>query len=261
MKKLLFYILILVYFPQNIVQGKINPMPKKIIVVGDRSYPPFEFLDSKGKPTGIFVDIWKLWAKKTNITVDYRLMVWENALEMVKKGKADVVGGIFFSKQRAKFFDFSKPYMKINTRIFYNKKIFGMESLDDAMGFEVGVVKDDFAETYVKLNYPDIKLKTYPTTEAMVRDAIKNNIKVFVCDTPVALFVLSKFKGGDNFRYSARPIYTSKVYSAVKKGNTILLKTISNGFSKITKKEIKGILHKWMGVSVHFLWIRHHRGY
>ncbi len=73
-------------------------------MVGDQSYAPFEFKDAKGKPRGIFVDIWKLWEKKTNIKVQYRLMKWKDALEGVKKGKYDVVGGIFYSKERDKFF-------------------------------------------------------------------------------------------------------------------------------------------------------------
>ncbi len=227
---------------------------RTIVVVGDKSYPPFEFLDVRGNPKGIFVDIWNVVAKKAHIRIEYKLMEWKDALKGVREGKYDVVGALFYSKERARYFDFTEPYMEIDTRIFFNKKIFALDSLDDLVGFEVGVLKDDYAEHYIKTRYPNVKLKTYLTIDDMIKDAINGNIKVFVCDTPVALFVLSKYKKGDNFKYSTRPIYTSKVYSAVKKGNMELLNIINQGFKKISKKEIDSIVNKWTGVQVHFLW-------
>ncbi|WP_459890602.1 PAS domain S-box protein [Desulfothermus okinawensis] len=227
---------------------------KTITVVGDQSYAPFEFKDAKGKPRGIFVDIWKLWEKKTNIKVQYRLMKWKDALEGVKKGKYDVVGGIFYSKERDKFFDFSIPYTQIDTRIFFHKDIFGIKTIDDISGFLVGVVGEDYAEKFLKSNYPYIHIKTFPTTEDMVKAAINGKIKVFICDGPIALFYLAKYKGGDNFKYSKRPIYVSKVYAAVKDGNSELLKLINSGFNKISKKEINEITGKWTGVKINFWW-------
>ena len=256
MKKIIFFSLaIFFYFISGVNSGE-NYNPHIITVVGDKCYPPFEFLDSNGKPKGIFVDIWKLWEKKTNIKVEYKLVEWNQALEMVKNGKADVVGGLFYSKDRDKVFDFSIPFLELDTRIFFHKKIFAMEDLGDAIGFEVGVVKGDYAENYIKKNFPQIILKSYPTNEDMVKAAVSDKIKVFVSDTPVGLFILSKYKEGDNFKYSTKPIYTSKVYAGVKEGNKKLLKVIDSGFSKISKKEINNILKKWSGLSIHLVWIK-----
>ena len=69
--------------------------PEKITVVDDISYAPFTFMDAKGKPRGITVDLWKLWSQKTGVKVEFQIMEWESALAAVQEGKADVVGGLF----------------------------------------------------------------------------------------------------------------------------------------------------------------------
>ncbi|WP_461834187.1 PAS domain S-box protein [Desulfothermus sp.] len=251
MKKIIFLLFfIMPIFISQIVYSYTN---KTIIVVGDESYAPFEFKDAKGNARGIFVDIWRLWEKKTNVKVIYKLMKWKDALKGVKTGKYDVVGGIFYSKERDNFFDFTNPYIQIDTRIFFHKNIFGLQALDDLSAFLVGVVKDDYAESFIKSNYPDIKLISFSTTDEMVKSAINGKIKVFICDRPIGLFYLSKYNGGENFKYSERPIYVSKVCAAVKDGNNKLLRLINDGFKKISKNEINSIIKKWTGEKINFL--------
>ncbi len=251
-------LLTLLLNPRVVLSKRIlsKDIPKQIIVVGDKSYAPFEFLDAAGKSSGIFVDIWKLWSKKTGVKVNYKVMEWEKALSMVKEGKADAIGGMFYSKERAKFFDFSIPYLRMDTRIFFYKKIFGLKTLEDAAGFEVGVVKGDYADDYIKNHYPNIRVKRYPSYEDMVKDAVENHIKVFVCDTPVALFLLSKYKQGQKFKYSSEPVYTSYFCAAVKKGNAGLLKTINEGFDKISQRDIQNIVNRWTGISLYSKWAK-----
>ena len=130
-------------------------VPDRIIIVDDKSYPPFAFLDAGGAPRGITVDLWNLWSRKTGIAVEFHLMEWEAALAAVREGRADVVGGLFRTPEREADFEFTQPLFKIPTGIFFHRDIFGIKNLGDLAGFEVGVIKGDSTEETLRARHPE----------------------------------------------------------------------------------------------------------
>ncbi|MBF0477262.1 MAG: transporter substrate-binding domain-containing protein, partial [Deltaproteobacteria bacterium] len=224
--------------------------PKRIVVVGDRSYAPFEFIGATGQPQGIFVDIYRLWSEKTGVEVAYRLMTWEEVLNRLKEGRADVIGGIFPSSEREKLYDFSIPYYEIPVNIFFRNNIYGIRKLEDLVGFKIGVVKEDSSEDVVRKKVPQAVVVTYATFEDLVRAAVEGEINVFVADTPVAIFHLNKLGRADTFNYSEKPVYSSKVCAAVKKGDVARLKLLNTGIGMITDQEKEAIKLHWIGVSL-----------
>ncbi|HPU29964.1 MAG TPA: transporter substrate-binding domain-containing protein, partial [Syntrophorhabdaceae bacterium] len=90
---------------------------KKIRVVIDNNYPPYVFLDSHGNLQGILIDQWRLWEKKTGVHVDIQGMDWGEAQRRMEAGEFYVIDTIFFTERRAKIYDFSKPYAKIDVSI------------------------------------------------------------------------------------------------------------------------------------------------
>ena len=51
----------------------------------DPNYAPFSYTQD-GKPTGLFIDIWKLWATKNNYTIEFvNGKLWDEAIEITKK--------------------------------------------------------------------------------------------------------------------------------------------------------------------------------
>lgn len=46
---------------------------KVIVVGGDRDYPPYEFLDNDGKPSGYNVELTKAIAEVMGLRVEFRL--------------------------------------------------------------------------------------------------------------------------------------------------------------------------------------------
>jgi len=219
---------------------------KSITVVGDAYYPPFTFLDDKGNPQGFVVDIWKLWSKKTGIKVIHKLMRWEDALEMVKLGKADVIDSLFYSEERDRFFDFSKPFSKVSTRIFFHKNLKHIRNLKDIRGYLVGVQIGDYTVAYLKKHMPELSLQFFNSYEEIVKAAKEGVIKVFVADDIPIDYYLIKYDIYDEFN-KTKPIYTELIYSAVKEGNTELLKLVNTGLERISKREMESIYRKWFG--------------
>jgi PAS domain S-box-containing protein len=223
-----------------------QPGPRKIVVADDMAYPPFVFLTADGTPRGIVVDVWNLWSRKTGITVEIRLMEWGEALDAVRTGRADAVGGMFRTSEREKDFDFVYPLRIITTAIFYDKRISGLKGLEDLAGFNVACVSGDSGEELLRAASSRPNIVPYPDLATLVKDAVAGKVKVFVADVPSARFYLAQHDGGDLFNQSPN-IDRNRHYVGVQKGNDSLRRTIREGFSRVSAEEIDAIYEEWYG--------------
>ena len=87
-----------------------SPEDSLIIVGGDRSYPPYEFLDNDGKPAGFNVELTHAIAEVMGMNVEIRLGAWSEMRRAVESGVIHALQGISYSEQRAKVFDFTPPH-------------------------------------------------------------------------------------------------------------------------------------------------------
>ena len=223
----------------------------------DNNYPPYVFLDGKGNLQGILIDQWRLWEQKTGIRADISGMDWGEALNRMGAGEFDVIDTIFFNERRAQTYDFSKPYAKIDVSIFFHKSISGISGADSLQGFAVAVKSGDNAIDHLRGKGISL-FQEYPSYEAIIRAAKEQKVMVTVIDNPPALYFLYKMGILDQFRYSA-PLYTGEFHRAVRKGNTAILKSVEEGFSKISESEYRAINRKWFGTeaSVFYPYFRH----
>lgn len=221
-------------------------VPERIVVADDKAYPPFAFLSPDGTPRGITIDIWNLWSRKTGIPVDFRLMDWDEALNAVREGRADAIGGLFRTPEREEHFDFPVPIHEISTAIFYHEQIGGLKGLEDLAGFPVACVSGDSAEELLRTRGTNLRVVSYPDLAAVVKDAAAGRVKVFVADVPIARFYLSQSAGGHRFRQSPN-IDSNMQHVGIRKGNEALRKAIQSGFSHISKEELEEIFAEWSG--------------
>ncbi|MCG8616102.1 MAG: transporter substrate-binding domain-containing protein, partial [Desulfobacterales bacterium] len=149
------------------------PFPSRItaplkIVYCD--YRPFYFKGGNGELRGIFVDFWRLWSEKTRIPVTFSLTNWDDAIQRVRDGRADINAGVFHHPERDRFLEFSTPFFNIPAHIFHRPGI--RPSPDTLNNFRVGAVKGEFSTHYLKAR-PGITPSLYDTHEQLVRMALK----------------------------------------------------------------------------------------
>ncbi|MEK6743448.1 MAG: transporter substrate-binding domain-containing protein [Nitrospirota bacterium] len=219
-----------------------------ITVVSDDNYPPYIFRDVKGDLQGMLVDEWRLWEDRTGIKIDLRGMDWGKARKFMADGNADVIDTIFFTDERAKRYDFSKPYATLEVPIFFHKNISGITDIASLHGFVVGVKDGDACIDMLQRNGIST-LKTYHNYKHIVQAAANREISVFCMDKPPALYYLYKLNIEKEYRHSL-PLYSGQFHRAVKKGRADLLGVVEGGFSKITAREHDEIGKKWMGTTL-----------
>jgi len=214
----------------------------------DDNYPPYSFRNSQGDLQGITHDQWKLFEQKTGIKVTITGMTWNKAYASMRQGDFDVIDTISYSADRAKIFDFSKPYATIDVPIFFQKNISGITDVNSLKGFTVAAKKGDNIITVLKEN-GITNIEEYDTAEAVVQAAKDHKAVIFTMGKPPALYYLYKMGIQDNFNYSSSSLYHSQFFRAIIKGQSGLLPAIDDGFAQISKSEYEAIDKKWFGLT------------
>jgi PAS domain S-box-containing protein len=211
----------------------------------DDNYPPFVFRDSEGKLEGILVDEWGLWEKHTGIRVEIHALDWSEALQRMRAGEFEVIDTVFKTPERASYWEFSKPYARIDVPVFFRKDISGITGLDSLKGFPVAAKAGDAAADLLKQSGITTAL-LFTNYEAIIEAARQRKVNVFVMDEPPALYFLNKLGIQDGFRRTA-PVNTGEFRRAVKKGDVRLLRAVETGFAALDPTELKQIQEKWHG--------------
>ncbi len=222
--------------------------PTTIRVVTDNAYAPYSFQSEEGKLQGILIDQWQEWEKKTGIKVELHGMDWGKALRGMQAGEFDVIDLIVETPERQVSFDFTSSYTPVEASIFFRKEISGISDIASLKGFPIGVKTGD--QHVDKLKASGITtLIFFPSNDAIVEAAKQRKINVFVADDPSALYLLNKAGIHDDFRHSA-PIFRDEIRRAVRKGNTLTLRLVSEGFAAIEPAKIEQINEKWFGRTI-----------
>ena len=218
-----------------------------IKIVYNSSTPPLKFTDENNQANGMLIEIWKLWATKNNIEVKFIEASWDNTLKMIQDGQADIHAGIYYTKQRDKFLDYSsKPLYNNKSYFFYKNNIKNIQSIYDLKPYIIGV-GNGYPSIFLKTHYPTFVYKSYNNATSLNKAFKENEVHVILSSLPTLIYYL-KENHIDESKISYSDItfaYSKNYYGAVKEGNTKLLEIINNGFKNITDEEIHNIELKW----------------
>jgi PAS domain S-box-containing protein len=219
--------------------------PRTIRVVMDNAYAPFAFQSDEGKAQGILIDQWQAWEKNTGIKAEIHAMDWGEALRRMRAGEFDVIDCIVETAQRRDDFDFTPAYTTVEASIYFRKDISGITDLASLKGFPVGVKTGDQHIDRLLANGVTTVIP-FQNNNAIIEAAKQHKVNVFVVDDPSALYLLNKMGIETEFRHSA-PMFQDKLRRAVRKGDSALLRTVSEGFAAIDPGELTQIDEKWFG--------------
>jgi PAS domain S-box-containing protein/putative nucleotidyltransferase with HDIG domain len=170
----------------------------------------------------------------------------------MKRGEYDVIDTIFYTEERAPFYDFSKPYARIDVMIFFNNQISGISGAQDLKGFRVAGKAGDANMEFLRKRGIN-GLVYYDSYEEVVQAAARGEEHIFVMDEPPALYYLYKYELENRFNRSA-PLFSGEFHRAVKKGNAELLALVEEGFAAISKEEYERINNRWLGTRQESHW-------
>lgn len=109
MKQYILLILLLLYAVKGVADD-----PKKIIIRGDKAFPPYEFLNDKGEPDGFNIDLTRAIMEELNLPYDLQLQEWPDVVRQFGNQEADLITGIAKSNERNDKFNLSQAHSYIN---------------------------------------------------------------------------------------------------------------------------------------------------
>jgi len=215
------------------------------VAVNTSSYP-YHFKNDQGKPAGIMVELWRLWAEKQQVEVEFVIFEWSETIAQVRNGTIDIHAGLSLNKARQEFLAYTTPFFSHKGHVFLHRDIEEVNSINQLMPYTVGIVESSSHLNEMSRLYPDINIRIFKTRNELLDAALNDEIFVFgglnnSYDTyPRKQELLAKFPPYKRLKY-----YSSQYASATAKGSDKLLAFIEQGLAKISEKEKQAIENKW----------------
>lgn len=222
-----------------------SQLPENIVVANSSTWVPYSFIDQEGQPRGILIDLWRLYAEKNNVDVEFRLVDWAESIELVRTGVADVHGGLNETEIRKNDLHFyTTEIIRIRTLAFINRDI-EFRDLTKLTDIPIGVVASSSAEEFIRTNFSTLTLKPYPNDKLLVESAVSGEVDVFVSDYPTGFYLLISLESLDRFDIGPT-LYTRPILAATKQSDRVFLDRISASTKKPSRQEIEKIRARWL---------------
>jgi ABC-type amino acid transport substrate-binding protein len=221
--------------------------PKDTLVISiSKDFEPFTFLNAEGKPAGMFVDIWRLWAQKTGKKIEFVSSDWKTSLENLKNQKADIHSGQLYSSEHIQWISVSQPFYEVGVSLFYPAKQGKVSDINELSGHTVAVIHGSQLEQFLKKNYPGIRVYPCDTREELAKVSREGKSKGFIAIWSVGAALIDRMGLSGEFEIYDKILYKEKFLSGVLKNNTELLALVDKGFNAISYQERAEIEARWI---------------
>ena len=145
----------------------------------DRNYPPFTWRTPSGRPAGMLIDLWRLWAAKTGTRIEFIFGDWSETLKYLRNGQADIHSGLFESPRNAQWLSFSLPLFPVDVNLFYPVKK-GPPALNDMKGKKIGILRGTSFGAWLPEEFPGCRLVIFDNFDEMLPALAQNKLDAVV---------------------------------------------------------------------------------
>jgi diguanylate cyclase (GGDEF)-like protein len=206
---------------------------------------PYMHVSSIGDVQGIFVDLWRLWSKKTGIAVSFVPNQSEDSLAYLRKGRIDVQ---MAQVENAEKFAGLKPayhLYNIYSSLFYDSE----SDLTDPAQLKnatLGLLHTASFRAQLQQQFPDAKIKVFATVDQMIEAVLKKQLTGFLASDVITRERLVQSSSQGSFKLFPGIRYESAVYSLIRTNEDDLYQNIQQGFSQISLDEMVRIENRWL---------------
>lgn len=218
---------------------------RTLIVGGDYSYPPYEYLDAKGRAAGFNVDLMRAIAEAEGLQVEFRLGEWRERRRQLESGGIDILP-MFVSARRDRKVDFSQPFLLVNHSLFVRRNGSSPQNLADLNGLDVLVEDAAYAHDVLAAREPDARLVTVRSEQDAMRLLAAGRYDVAILGSFRGHLLLEapEYSG---ITTSGPPVLPARYALAVRDGNRRLLARIDDGLRKVKASgEFNRIYNRWL---------------
>ncbi len=226
-------------------------------IVYNTGMAPLMFEDESGNPAGLLPDIWRLWAEKAGRKIQFvKAETFDESLNLLKNGQADLHAGIFKTKDREQFLSFSEPILNLDYYLFTHPAIRPVSSVENTSGYIIGIQKGGFTENWMYSKKAARHIAVYDSFKELFRAAQKGEVKVFVATEMSLFYYLSQTRLANIYTFDkSAPLYSQAYYTATAKNNNqelipsaipSVIQSVNRGLSAISREEWEQLKNRWI---------------
>ena len=219
-----------------------------IRVVQDPGWPPVEFVDEHGQPSGMTADYLTLIERRVGVTFErVRDLSWQEAYGRLKRWEIDMTTSVAVTPERERFWTFTKPYMKIPIVILTEADVTYVGSMRELAGKKVAVVDGYAVSDWIPRDYPDIRLVRVRNAKEGLDLLERGDVFAYIDNMLVVSYYLAKLKAA-NVKIAGATPYVNAQSMAVRKDWPILAGILQKALDSISKEERDDIYYKWVPI-------------
>lgn len=211
------------------------------------SSDPYHFVNDSGEADGMLVELWRLWAKKQAVELEFIPLSFHAAIQQVQSGEVDIHAGLFQNSDRAKELDFGEVFFRQNSHLFLHRSIADIKNILQLRPYAIGVIDGSSHKFSLQQKYPYLTIKSFANRNALYQAALTGEILVMAGVEKLSKKFSDYEMLSQQYPAFTRISYDNRNYSAgVAKGKKPLLDFIKQGMEKISYQENTAIKSKWL---------------
>lgn len=214
------------------------------------AWPPMDFVDEAGKPSGIGADYLHLLNKRLGGRIRIESGSWEEIVNKVKKKKLDGITSITPTPEREKFFNFTRPYIKIPHVIVARKDGPYHSNLEDLSHKTVALEKGFFLKSVIEQNNSNIVVREFHTTSDALNAVDRGDADAYLGNRAVAAYTID-MQLLNSLQVQGVLKDTASINAiGVRKDWPELSSILDNALASLSPKEERELRNKWGGSSI-----------
>lgn len=211
-------------------------------------WPPAEFTDARGEPSGISEDFLSLVEQRLGIQFErVRGLSWQEAFERMKRWDVDMTTSVTVTPDREQFWAFTRPYMRIPIVIATNRRVSYVNNMRELAGKKVAVVEGYAAAEWIPRDFPDIEVHRVAGPLEGLEALRRGEVFAFVDAMLVVSHYLAQPRLG-MLHIAGTTRYENAQSMAVRKDWAILAGILDKALDSISEVERLEIYRRWVPV-------------
>ena len=204
----------------------------------DPNYAPFSYKQDD-KAAGLLIDIWKLWAKYNNYSIEFvDGVIWDDALDLAKNKKVDFFLG---TKKYSDWMLTSNSFYELKSSFFILAK--NDSQIITKNQIRIGLIGGNYQDL-ISQNYPNAIIKVYKDYDKLIEDLANQELDLIYEDKLAVEFYTLR----NNLFHLIKPLDNSILENSV---NAITYSQdkanlFNSGFSEIPINELLELEKKWI---------------
>jgi two-component system sensor histidine kinase EvgS len=220
-----------------------------IRLVQDPGWPPIEFTDESGEPSGMAGDYLKLIEQRLGVTFErVKNLSWQEAYARLKRWEIDMTTSVAVTPERAEFWAFTRPYMKIPIVIVASVDVAYIADMQELAGKKVAVVDGYAACDWLPRDFPAIKLVKVKTVQEGLETLLRGKVFAYVENMLVVGYYLTKLRMTTTIKIVGNTPYVNAQSMAVRKDWGPLAGILDKALESISETERNDIYRRWLPV-------------